>query len=200
MVIGLTLERQGDDAAVLIARLQIHQHVGGHLAIRVVELAGEAVEQAGRQLIALDGEPLLVRVVDEVAVGYLLAQIEVGEEVVGGEPLEVLAKGRGQGRLLAGAFTVGEAEGALLVPDVHGPDIGHGVEPGSLFDIKPQGLQLGLEAFDGVFQCRVLAGNKSVVGHHNILIFIGSCLVADNSMSRKRCGLDNGAARALFSA
>ncbi|MGL4756828.1 MAG: hypothetical protein ACRCXB_31155, partial [Aeromonadaceae bacterium] len=47
------------------------------------------------------------------------------------------------------------------------------------------GLQLGLEAFDGVFQRRVLAGNKSVVSHHDILIFIGSCSAADNSRGRR---------------
>ncbi|MNP65598.1 hypothetical protein D3C76_1612030 [compost metagenome] len=74
---------------------------------------------------------------------------------------------------------------------MHRPDVGHGVEPGGLFDIKPQGLQLGLEPLDGVFQRRVLAGNKSVVGHHNILIFNGSCSVADNSMSGGKSGQDN---------
>ena len=191
LMIGLALERQGDDATLLVAGLQVHQHVGGHFAVRVVELAGEAVEQTGRQLVTLDGEPLLVRVVDEVTVRHLLTQIEVGKEVVGGETLEILPQGRSQGSLLAGSLAVGEAEGALFVPDVHGPDVGHGVEPGGLFDIKPQGLQLGLEAFDGVFQRRVLAGNKSVVGHHNILIFIGSCSVADNSMSGGKSGQDN---------
>ena len=170
LVVGLALEGQGDDAALLVAGLQVHQHVGGHFTVRVVELAGEGVEQTGGQLIPLDGEPLLVRVVDEVAIGDLLAQVEVGEEVVGGETLEIFAKGGGERRLLAGTLAVGEAESALLVPDVHGPDVGHGVEPGGLFDIKPQGLQLGLEAFDGIFQRCVLAGNKSVVGHHNVLI------------------------------
>ena len=51
LVVGLALEGQGDDAALLVAGLQVHQHVGGHFTVRVVELAGEGVEQTGGQLI-----------------------------------------------------------------------------------------------------------------------------------------------------
>jgi hypothetical protein len=85
--------------------------------------------------------------------------IEVGEEVVGGETLEIFARAEASAAfLLAPLPLVKQRE--LLVPDMHGPDVGHGVEPGGLFDIKPQGLQLGLEAFDGSSSAASLPGIK----------------------------------------
>ncbi|EGF47248.1 hypothetical protein AAULR_25651, partial [Lacticaseibacillus rhamnosus MTCC 5462] len=51
----------------------------------------------------------------EVAFGDLLAQIEIGEEVVGGQALEIFTQRRGQRGFFAGAFAVGEAQRAIAI-------------------------------------------------------------------------------------
>ncbi|MNT78052.1 hypothetical protein D3C72_2172490 [compost metagenome] len=56
---------------------------------------------------------------NEIAFGNLLAQIEIGEEIVGRQALEILAQRGSQRGLLAGALTVGEAQRAIAIADMH---------------------------------------------------------------------------------
>lgn len=88
--------------------------------LRIVEGVQAFVEDAGRQRVVFrDREPFLIRVVHEIAFGNLLAQIEIGEEVVGGQALEIFTQRGGQRGFFAGAFAVGEAQRAIAIANVH---------------------------------------------------------------------------------
>lgn len=103
MLVGLTGKRQRTHAAIGVAGLQIDKIAGAQLLLRIVEGVQAFVEDTGRQRVVFrDREPFLIRVVHEVAFGDLLAQIEIGEEVVGGQALEIFTQRGGQrGFLLA---------------------------------------------------------------------------------------------------
>ena len=72
--VGLAGKGQAAHAALIITGLQIHQHAGRQLIVRIVERAQTSIQQAFRDLVVFgQREPLFVRVVNERAISDSVA-------------------------------------------------------------------------------------------------------------------------------
>ena len=118
--IGLAGERQAANAAFVVARLQIDQHAGGQLIVRIVKCAQTRIQQTFRHFIVFgQREPFLIWIVDEWSVSDGFAQPKVSKKVVGGQTLEIFTKSRGQRRFFGCPFAVGETQRALFITDMY---------------------------------------------------------------------------------
>ena len=118
-MVALAHVGDGADAALGVARVEVHQRLRRNTALRVVERLQFGREQCLRPLVLLvQGKPLLLRVVHKGALapfGKGVAQVVVVPEVVGGQALKKFAQRTGQRRLARTAFAVGEQQRAVAL-------------------------------------------------------------------------------------
>ena len=164
LTIGVAHKGQRADAPVHPTGVGINQVGATQLPLRVVDTQAVVIQDLCRQRIVGAGlEPLLVGIVDEVAVGDLLAEELVVVEEVAVEPLDKLAQRRAQRRFLGGALAVGKAHGRGRIADMQGPHMGDDIAPGGDLDLHPQFFEDGAHVGDGLLQRQVLALDKGAV-------------------------------------
>ena len=158
LAIGMAHIRQRADAALRIAGVGVDQVRAAQLAIGVVDLQAVRIEDFLRQrILAARLEPALVRVMDKVRVGNVLAPERSGVEMVVAEPFDILAQGRRQRAFLGCALAVGETHGRMRVADMQRPHVGNDVAPRGDFNLDAQARQQARHIRDGLFQRQILA-------------------------------------------
>ena len=127
-------------------------------AVRIENLQAVVIQNAVRQLAFRAWlEPFFVRVVHELAVGDVLAEVLVVVEEVAVQPLDKLTQGRTQGGFLGGTLAVGEAHVGRGVAYVQGPHVGHNVAPGGNLDLHAEIREDASHVGNGLLQGQVLA-------------------------------------------
>ena len=160
LAVRLPHVRQRHDPARHIPRVGVDQVRAAQLAFRIVDGAAIRIEDLVRQCVIGTGlEPALVRIMDEVRVGDLLAPVAAGIEMVVADAFNIFAQRGRQRAFLGRAFPVGETHRRMRVADVQRPHVRHDVAPGRDFDLDAEVRQQPRHIGDGLFQRQVLARN-----------------------------------------
>ncbi|CAH0326273.1 hypothetical protein SRABI106_04604 [Rahnella aquatilis] len=100
--------------------MQVDQITGNQFFIGIIKCVQALIQDPGGQTVVFrKREPLLIRIMNEIAISDFFAQIEISEEIVSRQALKIFTQSRSQCGFFAGAFTVGEAQRAVAIANVH---------------------------------------------------------------------------------
>ena len=176
LAVAQTMVRAGADTAFFqvfytAGRICIEYLRCGEFFVRVIIIPELFIEQALGPAVIITAsivEPALIGVVNEISIGIVFTEEEVGKEIVAAKTFKILTECTGEAGFLRRAFAVGKHQAAVLIAYMYRINIGYRIEPGSFFDIDVQCFQFLEHRVDRFFQCGIFAFDVGFIAHRSV--------------------------------